>query len=312
MSPRLYWIGAVAILTVWIALVPHRTEEPGIDLEIYQHTITAMRGGEGYYAAMYDALVSVQAPPTQPRSYRLPTLFWVWRWTGLSWLLVLAVILLTGWELALLAHPVVGVIGAAYLATLARPPGLPAQYGWVEFWALPLVLAAMLAMRSDRWALACVAVLAAALTRELCAPLLVSGAVAAAIARRPIWTWGLAAAGWAAFYMWHAGQAIVVPSGSEESLLGTGGIRAALWMSAPALGIVGLAVIVVALWRARFASEWWLTLPLVVGIPLVGFFANRGYWGILVFPVALGLLGVHQADATPAMLPTDAPASAPT
>jgi hypothetical protein len=286
----MYWLGAAAIVVLWLWVL-QRPADVGPDLEVYSRTVSEMRQGHGYYQAMYDALSAVNGPPSEARSYRFPTVFYLWWFTGLTWPLVLAVIIVAGWEVSLISHPVVGVFCAVYLATIARPPSVPAVYGWIELWALPLVLAAILAIRRDRWTLAAVCVLAAALVRETVAPVLVAGAVAAWLSHRSLRPWLIASAAWLSFLAWHLSHVLLSPTGTEMSLVGTGGLWAALNMAGPAIAPVGAIVTVIALWRARFTPEWWLTLPLLVGIPLIGLIASRDYWGILVFPVALALAG---------------------
>jgi hypothetical protein len=294
----MYWLGAAAIVVLWLWVL-QRPTDVGPDLEVYSRAVSEMREGHGYYQAMYDALSAVNGPPSEARSYRFPTVFYLWQFTGLTWPVVLAVIILIGWEVSMISHPVVGVICAAYLATIARPPSVPAVYGWVEIWALPLVLAAILAIRRDRWTLAALCVLAAALVRETVAPVLVSGAVAAWLAYRPLRPWLIASAAWVAFLAWHLGQVPLSPTGTEMSLVGTGGLWSALNMAGPAIAPVGAIATVVALWRARFTPEWWLSLPLLVGIPLTGFIVSRDYWGILVFPIALALAGPQPHGPAP-------------
>ncbi len=259
----MYWLGAAAIVVLWLWVL-QRPSDVGPDLEVYSRTVTEMRQGHGYYQAMYDALSAVNGPPSEARSYRFPTVFYLWRFTGLTWPLVLAVIIVAGWEVSLISHPVVGVLCAVYLATIARPP-------------------------RDRWTLAAVCVLAAALVRETVAPVLLSGAVAAWLSHRPLRPWLIGSTAWLAFLAWHLSLVLLSPTGTEMSLVGTGGLWAALNMAGPAIAPVGAIVTIVALWRARFTAEWWLTLPLLVGIPLLGLIASRDYWGILVFPIALAL-----------------------
>lgn len=287
MRQALYWAGAVVILVVWLSV--DRPSEVGPDLAIYSNTIEGMRGGESYYVSMYNALSAINGPPTEARSYRLPTIFYVWRITGLSWGIVLAVIILTGWQVTSLTNPVIGVFTAAYLASLAVPPGVPALYGWVEFWALPFVLASIMAIRHDRWGLAAVAVLCGALVRETVAPVMVSGLVAAWVGRRSPGPWLSACLVWTIVYVWHLDHVLLSPVGTEKALVGTGGLEAAINMAAPALGVGGAVVVAYAVWHARFTAEWWLTLPITLGIPAAGLVASRSYWGILVFPVALVL-----------------------
>jgi hypothetical protein len=298
MRQAMYAVGAIAVLVIFL-FVREQPTEIGPDLAIYSQTVSEMKSGAGYYQAMYDALSRTNGAPSEARSYRLPTVFLLWRYTGLTWAIVLLVIIASGWEVALLSNPVFGVFTAAYLAIIAVPPGVPALYGWIEYWALPFVLAAMLSIRRDRWAFAAVCILMAALVRETVAPLFLSGALAAWLAHRSVRPWLLSLVAWTAFLYWHLQQVRLSPNGQEMRLVGTGGFGSMIDMMSPALGLLGAAVVCYAIWHGRFTAEWWLTLPLLVGIPLSGLVVSRDYWGILVFPVALVLAGTHEPRVRP-------------
>ena len=95
----MYWLGAAAIVVLWLWVL-QRPGDVGPDLEVYSRTVSEMRQGHGYYQAMYDALSAVNGPPSEARSYRFPTVFYLWRFTGLTWPLVLAVIIVAGWEVS--------------------------------------------------------------------------------------------------------------------------------------------------------------------------------------------------------------------
>jgi hypothetical protein len=252
----MYWLGAAAIVVLWLWVL-QRPADIGPDLEVYSRTVSEMRQGHGYYQAMYDALSAVNGRPSEARSYRFPTVFYLWRFTGLTWPLVLAVIIVTGWEVSLISHPVVGVFCAAYLATIARPPSVPAVYGWVELWALPLVLAAILAIRRDRWTSRPLCLAAASCERRWLRPGLRSRRGVVIVSLAPPW---LIASDRMAGVRFLAPGAFRLANRHRDVARRNG------WpLGSPQHGQschrpVGAIVVVVALWRARFTPEWWLTL----------------------------------------------------
>jgi len=290
--PIVFWLGVVALAVVFLTLSPSHVTAKHSDQLFYEDTVERMQRGEDYYSAMDAALFGVtQAPLTQIRSFRLPTVFIIWRYVGLSWPLAFVVLVGSGYLTMRLTTPIVGLAMAAYLVRLAHPVG-GLDYAWVEFWALPLVLAAMLAIRDDRWTAACICAFGAAAIRELAAPLVVSGLIAALIFDRPWKPWALATGTYVGLFAIHAHLAAthIAPSGFEGPLVGTGGSAYLFDMAAPALGVFGFAAVAWAFWRGRFTAEWWLVGPLVIGIPLLGLVMGRSYWGILVFPIAIPLL----------------------
>jgi hypothetical protein len=298
MDRRLQWVGfCTALLFIVIAgllWLPSRPVADSPEQQSYLATVRTMQAGEGYYSAM---TASLPDAPTQVRSIREPTMFLVWRYTGLSWPLALAVICLSGVLLSLCTNPLIGAAGTIWLV-LAAHSLVNAMWTEVEFWALPLVLAAMLAIRRDRWTLAACLLLAGALIRELVAPCLILGCVAAWQSQKPLRPWMAAVAAWCVFYAIHTRMAApyLSAAGSEFPLAGTSALRGVLAMASINLGLVGLAIVICALWVARFRPEWWIALPLVVGIPVVGLTIYRLYWAVLVFPVALALLGPALGD----------------
>jgi len=281
-------VGLIAVIWLWW-MPSHVHPAMSEEQRTYLTAVDRMRSGEGYYEAMSTSLVS---PPSQVRSLRLPTIFLVWRFTGISWPLTLLIILISGFLLSLITDPIVGALGTLWLA-MAGFSLANEMWAEVEFWVLPLLLGAMLALRRDRWSLAVVLILLAALVRELAVPCLVFGGIAAWRAGRPVRPWVLATGAWTAFYALHVALARpwLVAGGNEAPMIGTGGLDGFLAMAGIGLGIVAPVIVVYAIWHARFRSEWWLVLPLIVGIPLVGFFIMRLYWAVLVFPLAIGLLG---------------------
>jgi hypothetical protein len=293
MEGRVQWVGfavgVIAIVVVWLGWMPSHAS-PAVNGEVasYRLAVQGMQQGEGYYEAMSSSLLR---PPSNVRSLRLPTIFLLWRVIGLSWPATLAVIILSGVLVGRLAGPVIGFIAVAWLVLTAYS-FVNEMWTEVEFWALPLVLGSMLAIRRDRWTLAACLMLGAACIRELAAPCLLMGAFAADRTDRPIRPWALCLVAWVAYYVLHMALAApwLSPAGSEFPLIGTGGFQGFLIMSGAGLGLLGPVVVGAGIWRSRLRPECWLVLPLVVGIPLAGFLVWRLYWPVLCFPVALALL----------------------
>jgi hypothetical protein len=295
MEGRVQWVGfavgVTAILVVWLGWMPSHAR-PAVNGEVasYRLAVQHMQDGEGYYGAMSSSLLR---PPSNVRALRLPTIFLLWRVIGLSWPATLAVIVLSGVFVGRLAGPVIGFFAVMWLVLTAYS-FVNEMWTEVEFWALPLVLGSMLAIRRDRWTLAACLMLAAACIRELAAPCLFMGMFVAHRADRPIRPWVLCVLAWIAYYALHMAMAAswLDPAGFEAPLIGTGGFQGFLIMSGAGLGLLGPIVVGAAIWRSRLRPECWLVLPLVVGIPLAGFVVWRLYWPVLCFPVALALLRV--------------------
>src|SRR5262245_16703276 len=265
--PIVFWLGVAALAVVFLALGPSHVTAKHSDQLFYEDTVERMQRGDDYYSAMDAALFRVtQAPLTQIRSFRLPAVFILSRYAAPRWPPALVVLVATGYLTMRLTPPIAGLAMAAYLVRLAHPIG-GLDYAWVEFWALPLVLAAMLAIRDDRWTTACICAFGAASIRELAAPLLVSGLIAALLFGRPWKPWAIAAGSYVALFAVHAHLAAkhIAASGFEGPLVGTGGSAYLFDMAAPALGVFGFAAVVWAFWRGRFTAEWWLVAPLVIG-----------------------------------------------
>jgi hypothetical protein len=164
---------------------------------------------------------------------------------------------------------------------------------FVEFWALPFVIAAVVAIRYKRFGLACAMTFSAAAIRELCVALLLGGIFAALRYRRAAWPWVVAIVAWLALFAWHVRELTpyLSASGSEPPLLRNGGLASVASMAGPYTFGFGLVVVVLAAWRTRGLPEWWLSIGLIVLIPAAGVFTSRFHWGILVFPTAVALLG---------------------
>lgn len=61
----------------WVAPAESQTEM--IDHHAFMRTVSLMRYGTDYYAAMDRALREVCGPVESVRAFRLPTLFWFWQ-----------------------------------------------------------------------------------------------------------------------------------------------------------------------------------------------------------------------------------------
>src|SRR5436305_1973619 len=174
----IFAVGCIAATAVWIGVVGPSSQRD-VDLETYQDTVLLMRSGQGYYEAMTEGLRATVGPASTVRAYRLPTVFWVWRTPGMfSWPATFAMLVATSLLVAFASDPLVGIVCLLWLATVAHPVGAE-QWAFVEFWALPWVIGAMLAIRAGRYGLACVLAFGVATIRELCVLLLIGGAIAA-------------------------------------------------------------------------------------------------------------------------------------
>lgn len=307
MSRRQEWLlfamGAVLVGAAWLWF-GHHTIESSTDTITYQRTVDLMRAGHGYYPAMKNALQSVGGSTGRIQYFRLPTIFWFWKATGFySSSGTLVVVLLSGVLVGANYRPIAGIAVLIWALVAFAHAGSLAGWGLVEFWALPLVLGSMLAMGKSRFGLACALALAAALVRELCLPILITGGIGAAFIAsrqhriRALLPWIGATLFALAFYAWHISQVrpLLAAHGREPPLFGAGGLGSVFQMTGAYLGVLGALVVMVALWKQRGAATWWLVLPLLLGLPLTGIvigsgLAGRPYWSILVFPVAVALL----------------------
>lgn len=288
-----FWVGISLIAVIWYKAPASSGVGLDPDLVMYKQAVGAMQDGDDYYTAMDEALNNVMGPAASIRAYRTPTLFWFWSASGtFTWHVALIWLILGGFLVALLSWPLPGLVIAAWLVFCAHPPGVE-QWGFVELWVLPLVLLGLVAARHDRWTLCCGLIFIAAISRELVAPVLLSGAFVTFRIGRDYRPWVVAAALWAAFFTWHSQRVVAHLSnaGTEAPLIGTGGPTAVVAMAGPLTSVFGILVVIYALWRQRFTSEWWFMLPLIVGIPLAGIVVDRIYWGFLVLPVAVAILG---------------------
>ena len=307
-SPRsegwLEWVASSVALAVVFGLgafvLQDRKELTDTDLAVYATVVDEMGS---YYDAMERALATIgEGPASTLRAYRLPTLFWAWSLTGsYTWAGVLLVIVASTALVGVIVRPLAGAAVGAWLLLMTHELGAGVvvnRWGWVEYWTLPLVLGALLAIRKERWILGLCLILLAALSRELVAPLLVTGAIGASVAGERVWPWLVGACTWAAFFMLHAAEVLprLADRGFEKPLIDPSGISGVLSQSGAFAGVAGLLLAVYVLWTRRLTAIWFVTLPLVAGIPLAGVITDRVYWSILVLPVAVALLGFPSRD----------------
>lgn len=288
---RSWWLfagGAVLVCVIWLRLPPASSQD--WDLVTYRATVERMQAGEDYYQAMTEGLIVTDVGPVSyPMNYRLPTVFWLWRWCCFSWPATLALVVLIGALVGLASLPAVGLLTMLWLAALLHPVGAE-QWAFVETWAVPFCIGSVLALRRGAWGWAALLALCAALVREQAVLLLLGGLLGAWHYRKMLWPWLAGLIAWASYLMWHIGQArpYLVEQGRQPPIL-DGHPGAVLEMAGPATFGLGFLLVVAVLWHTRWTPEWWLVAPLLALIPLAGLLTSRFHWGILVLPVALAV-----------------------
>jgi hypothetical protein len=278
-----------------------------IDHHIDLRTVALMRHGSGYYTAMNRAMHEVgHAPVDEVRAFRMPTVFLFWRWLPgehAIYLLFVGVVILTAVLASRLTrfHFVPPALALLFLATgkLRSGSGWIDQYAVVELWvALPSV-AALVAWRRERRALAAWMAFVAFAVRELAGGLLLLGLVAALRDRRARAHWIAASALGAVSYVAQsllAGPYLIAHGqGVELPLFGTGGVGAAATMMGFALPL-GV-VLGPALWSVAVVQCCRRREVLALGllaVPVSGVLIARPYWGLVSLPavVIFGTEGV--------------------
>ncbi len=199
------------------------------------------------------------------------------------------------------------------------------QWMLVEAWVLPFVLGTVALWQRGRMAGAAALATVAVLVRETTGTLLLGGLLVALLARRGRRPWlvGIAVAAAFALVHSHLVHPHLVPhgQGTEAPLFLTGAPDKVLEMVG--YGIPGGWPVGLVLWAA--ALHWmerrrWTFARGYLLLPLIGFFAQRPYWGVLVLPftVGWGLDGVRMWATTlrgrvlaggppPAPVPVDQP-----
>jgi hypothetical protein len=301
-SRRLQWLVAAAGLTaLTIAILSGPELEPVVDHFVYERTIQRMQDGEGYYPAMDASLREYIGPAATLRAFREPTAFWWWTATNTYRRpFAIALAILCGVLVGHLTSPMwaLAVGGWLLVSTNTFSHQL---WGYVHVWAIPLVLLTFWAARRDRWTLAALAAFVTAIVMELAVLLLVGGLVGAIRGDEDHRPWLIAIGAWVAFVAWHVANVtpFLEPSGDEAPLIGTGNLVAVVIMAGPHTGL-GFLIAVYVLITRRFHPLWWLCAPVIALIPLSGLIVERGYWGYLVLPLAVCLLGVPATAPLPA------------
>lgn len=292
MDRKVQWIGFVVgvlvVCAVWLRM-PAGSED--WDLVTYQHTLAHMNAGQGYYAAMQAGLVETAGGAvSHVWNFRLPTAFVLWRYVGLSWPLVLGVVVLTGVLVGLASMPIAGFVCVVWLCMVLHPMGAE-QWAFVEVWALPFMVGAMLAVDWERWGVAALLALGAACVREQAALMLIGGLLGAIVCRKAWWPWTAAILAAVGFYAWHTAQVqpFLVPDGHQPPTTGDGGAWAMVTMAGPYTFGLGLTFVCYILWKQRLRPAWFLAAPVLVAVPLSGLVTSRFHWGLLVLPLALAL-----------------------
>jgi len=224
-----WWLFAAGVLLIGILSL--RTTPVGgefLDLKIYRETTDRMRAGESYYPAMTDAMTTFDAGPADSvRAYRLPTVFWLWRYCCQSWPATFLLIVAIGVLVGAASVPMVGLGTVVWLAAGLHGTGLEA-WPFLELWAVPFCIAAILAIRRDKWVWAAVFALCGSLIREQAVLVLLGGLVAAWRCRGVLWPWLVSITAWAGFFAWHVGQVrpYLAAVGKEQPLVVGGGLAA--------------------------------------------------------------------------------------
>jgi hypothetical protein len=286
---RVAAVAVIALGAIFAFLPPQQPQRYDNDEFIYAHTVERMKHGSSYYRAAADSYREVGGRVETTRAFRPPTGFLLWRWipTDLLWpAFVLAVAVATGLLMlpdtsAPLAVPVVTI----YLLVLGR---VSVEYLFVELWAVPLVAAAIWAAKRELWWLAASFGLLATAVRELAALILFGGLLEAVVRRKQWWPWAAAIAGGGILYGVHA--SLLAPylahRGTEEALVGTGSVGAALDMAGfqlPAHAVLGALLWGLALYNVVRTGRAFFLGPYAL-LPLLGLIAARPYWGSMVVP----------------------------
>jgi hypothetical protein len=290
---------AIGVTAWWGSAVPQG--ESGIDQRVYRQVIARMHQGQGYYQAFRDGFADVGIRVSEPRSFRTPTTFLLWRvlpqtflYTAFLLLIVIATSLLLLW---LTEHPLLVLPVTLYLldagttysrATKTFTDGYLLQ----ELWVLPFVVGWLLAWRQQRWVLASTLATAAVLVRELAILLLVGSLIQAWVERRPRrpWVIGLAVASGALVVHAALAAGTAYPSGNEAPLFGSGrpptSVLEIMDWPVPGPLFFGLVMWVLAVVWLHRRGELLLVGP-YLGIALLGVFVRRPYWGLMLVPLTL-------------------------
>ena len=306
-------VAAAVILALLATMIGVRTGYGLVDVDelVFRDTLVSMQGGEGYYPAMRDALVVKEgAPPTQVRSIRPPTLYLVLSrfpegsWRYLVGAVYLAVLLLA-WRLGRTLHRYGGPI-AVTVAGMWVLGATEVLFLHTELWGLPFLLAAALALRHERWALAAVSVGVAALMREIYVLPLLFGLVL--VPRRRAWAATLVVV--VVLGVIHADLAsgVLADQGREAAFGQSGhGFRYILSALSPSDRIFGWVIGIPSLVLGFFglAQEWRedagarLLLPFAAVMVLLTVLVGREYWSLTFGPALACFVPAALAEFSP-------------
>lgn len=273
----------------------------------YRRTVAYMQDGRGYYDAMQQAFADIDTTLGHARAYRMPTAFWIWRWIpeDLLYVAFLAVVVVgtTALLVRLTEHPWAVLPVPLYLLHAGRLEGGGVTELWllVEFWSVPALVAGVLAWERGRDGLSAGCFLFAALLREVSVPILGMGLVLAHLRGRDRRPWLASLLAFAVAFGVHltvAGNRIE-PPGNDAVLWGTGDppgtiVHLATYLL-PGPAVLWLAAWVLAIWQAHRRDLLLLLAP-VLGLPALGLFVDRPYWGLVVVPFVLWLAGEAVAE----------------
>jgi hypothetical protein len=253
------------------------------------------------------------APVDEVRAFRMPTVFLMWRWLPNDraiWIFFVAMVVLTAMMTFRLTRFefVAPALALLLLATgkLRSGAGWLDQFAVVELWVAPASVAALLAWKREKRALAAWLAFAAFAIRELTAGMLVFGLISSLRTGRARMHWICACGSAALLYLVHGDLAakyiVEHGKGVELPLFGTGGGGAVVAMMG--FGLPLGAVVGPLLWSAAVARSWRVRNYLALGllaVPLCGVSIARPYWGLVSLPavVIFGTEGVADLLASP-------------
>jgi hypothetical protein len=291
------FIGACILLMIVIYgfAVPQRGHFGHFDHFAFERTVELMDHGDNYYDAYRDGFDIERDPPSEARDFRPPLPFLVWRLLPFDHLYTGYLVLVVGATSLILLfaakYPIAVIPVTFFLLIAGRIPGSPTSEEWllVELWTVPLVAGCYLAWKMRRWWWAAALAALAVFTRELTFPLLIMGLVLAHQRHLPRKPWlvcsGLTIAGLLAHFA-IAGHHTVA-TGQEAEFLGSGkGLTSLLHMVdwvLPNPEVLGLFIWILGLVYLARSRDDWLLWPIML-VPLLGFVANRPYYGLMFEP----------------------------
>jgi hypothetical protein len=291
----------VAICVVFAAWGPRANagyvfEDQAVSLGI----ITRMKAGSGFYSAANASMIAAKiGPVSSARSFRMPTIYLVWRWLPAPPALWIVFVMMVGATTLLLwsrtTAPLAAVVACVYLLGAGRQlfTGL---WLMVEFWPLLPAAGFVWAWRLERWRAAAVFAVVAFLIRELAAGLVVGGLLASWRSGLPVRRWliGVGLCCLAIGAHWWLASGYLVAHGREARLIGSEslpisitGMMGFLLPRGTWLGPLLWILAVIRLVRSKSV----MFLGPYLALPLAGFVVYRPYWGLLVIPVMFILAG---------------------